>query len=112
MFIPQVALIWCVPETRERKKRFFVLKLIGFLLMYGHGNCLSPRGRNCCCCKDNIIVRYADRLSPLLIFAPVKTNQVEVTYWDEDKFNSRVFNDTGNDEMTQAAAAATNGGGP
>eukprot|EP00752_Nemacystus_decipiens_P017920 g16063.t2 len=36
--------------------------------------------------------------------------KVEVTYWDEDKFNNRVFNETGNDEATQAAAAATNGG--
>ncbi|CAN0176940.1 unnamed protein product [Pylaiella littoralis] len=35
--------------------------------------------------------------------------KVEVTYWDEDKFNNRVFNDTGNDEMTQAAAEAPNG---
>lgn len=34
--------------------------------------------------------------------------QVEVTYWDEDKFNDRVFNETGNDEAVQAAAA-TNG---
>lgn len=32
---------------------------------------------------------------------------MEVTYWDEEKFNNRVFNETGNDEATQAAA--TNG---
>lgn len=34
---------------------------------------------------------------------------MEVTYWDEEKFNQRVFTDEGNDEMMQAAAA-TNGG--
>ncbi|CAN0065105.1 unnamed protein product [Ectocarpus sp. 12 AP-2014] len=34
--------------------------------------------------------------------------KVEVTYWDEEKFNDRVFNETGNDEAVQAAAA-TNG---
>lgn len=33
--------------------------------------------------------------------------KVEVTYWDEAKFNERIFNDTGNDEMTQAATNGT-----
>lgn len=46
----------------------------------------------------------------LLVALEIYSNQVEVTYWDEEKFNSRVFNESGNDEATQAAAAATNGG--
>ncbi|CAM9619885.1 unnamed protein product [Sphacelaria rigidula] len=36
--------------------------------------------------------------------------KVEVTYWDEEKFNQRIFTDEGNDEMTQAQAAANGGG--
>lgn len=40
-----------------------------------------------------------------------KLIQVEVTYWDEGKFNQRIFTDEGNDEMAQTAAAAASGNG-
>lgn len=36
--------------------------------------------------------------------------KVEVTYWDEEKFNQRIFTDEGNDEMAQAAVAASGNG--
>lgn len=32
--------------------------------------------------------------------------KVEVTYWNEEKFNQRIFTDEGNDEIMQAAMAA------
>lgn len=58
---------------------------------------------------------YATTLTPLsrrpfVVCLPLCTTtlKVEVTYWDEVKFNDRIFNDTGNDEMTQQAAN-TNG---
>lgn len=40
----------------------------------------------------------------------VAMKQVEVTYWDEEKFNQRIFTNEGNDEMTQAAAASHGNG--
>lgn len=35
--------------------------------------------------------------------------KVEVTYWNEEKFNQRIFTDEGNDEIAQAAFAANGG---
>lgn len=99
--------VLCVTD-RQAMRGAFQLHLVciatGFLFFFVRLDFASLTSKATITCTNVTSVCWPCAAAAAVLI--ICHEKVEVTYWDEEKFNQRVFTDEGNDEMMQAASAA------